>query len=571
MLDCINLLRWLAEPHDDIALTGVLRSPFFALADDTLLTLRERGRPAVAIGDPPEQVAGEERDHCSHASEVLAELREVAASLPADALLELALDLTAVEASWAPLAGGEQALANIRKLLRIVRTLVGQPLSEVVSYLEARRDDLDPREGPATLDRPDAVQLMTVHGAKGLEFPIVFVPEAHLSSSTAYEAVRWSPEGISVTLEREEDDETRPRPGFYTHLFLRDQSEDTEEHRRLFYVAATRAGDYLHISGDESGRGGWLHAARDAHESGACMGSRCVSQWRPTPASSHNGNRHPSPTPRGRRRGGLRPAAAGAATCYSAASEHACHGAAPTESDPHSYERGDGLASLRGLLVHRALEVSGGAPDALDDDALPDLAHEQSERALDDATARVLAAEVREMLERFTRSPVAAALAAAGVERWFELPFSWDWDGVPVHGSIDLVYRDASGWHVIDFKSDRLNGISAQEAASRYAVQIGLYQHAIEAAVGETASAACSSFAAASSHDWKLWRSRRRWRRHASASTRECCWSPSTSASSTNPSNPCRICILTHNAPCVLCSTHDIRRPRPNRSRGPPA
>ena len=60
---------------------------------------------------------------------------------------------------------------------------------------------------------------------------------------------------------------------------------------------------------------------------------------------------------------------------------------------------------------------------------------------------------------------------------------------MPVHGSIDLVYRDAGGWHVIDFKSDRLDGTSAQEAASHYAVQIGLYQRAIEAAIGEPASA----------------------------------------------------------------------------------
>ena len=139
--------------------------------------------------------------------------------------------------------------------------------------------------------------------------------------------------------------------------------------------------------------------------------------------------------------------------------------------------------------MHRALEVSGGAPDSLDDAALADLAREQSDRALDEATARALAGEVREMLDRFTRSPVAAALAAADVERWFELPFAWDWDGVPVHGSIDLVYRDAGGWHVIDFKSDRLDGTSAQEAASHYAVQIGLYQRAIEAAIGEPASA----------------------------------------------------------------------------------
>ena len=157
---------------------------------------------------------------------------------------------------------------------------------------------------------------------------------------------------------------------------------------------------------------------------------------------------------------------------------------------PQQYRRGDGLAALRGLIVHRALEVSGGAPYSLDDDALATIAREQSERALDDATARALAGEARVMLDRYTNSPVADALANPGVERWFELPFAWDWDGVPVHGSIDLVYRDAGGWHVIDFKSDRLDGASAQEAASHYAVQIGLYQRAIEAAVGAPASAA---------------------------------------------------------------------------------
>ena len=490
VLDCINLLRWLAEPQDDIALTGVLRSPFFALADDTLLALRERGRPALAIGDPPAQITGEERDRCAHASETLAELRRAADSLPADALLELALDRTGFEASWAPLAGGEQALANIRKLLRIVRTLAGQPLTEVVSYLEARRDDLDPREGPATLDRPDAVQLMTVHGAKGLEFPIVFVPEAHLSSKTAHEAVRWSPEGISVTLEREEDDETRPRPGFYAHLFLHDQSEDTEEHRRLFYVAATRAGDYLHISGDQSGRGGWLHTAVDAHEGGAL---RAVELREPlAPDASALAQRRPPPV--------LQPPADDDEVDYTPPllarppviplrASTPVTALRPPEANGYQPRRGDGLGALRGTVVHRAIEVSGGAPESLDADALPALVREQSERALDDATVQALAGEVWEMLDRFTRTPVAAALAERDVERWFELPFAWDWDGVPVHGSVDLVYRDAAGWHVIDFKSDRLDGASAREVGSRYAVQIGLYQRAIEAAVGEAVSA----------------------------------------------------------------------------------
>ncbi len=491
VFDCINLLRWLAEPQDDLALSGVLRSPFFALGDDTLLALRERGRPVAALADPPDEIAGEERARCAHASETLSELRRAAASLPADALLELALERTAVEASWAPLAGGEQARANIRKLLRIVRTLAGHPLSEVVSYLEQRRDDLDPREGPATLDRPDAVQLMTVHGAKGLEFPIVFVPEAHLSSWSTWDAVRWSREdGVSVTLERDEDDDKRPRPGFYAHLQQQDQLEDAEEQRRLFYVAATRAGDYLHISGDETGGGGWLHSVRDAHASGAL---REIGLREPVPPDLEAIARRRAPSALERpdtseEEDYISPLLARPPAIPLRASTPVT-ALRPPETAPRQHEHGDGLAALRGLLVHRALEVSGGAPGSLDDDALADLAREQSERALDDATARALAGEAREMLDRFTRSPVAAALAAPDVERWFELPFAWDWDGVPVHGSIDLVYHDASGWHVIDFKSDRLDGTSAKEAARHYAVQIGLYQRAIEAAVGAPANA----------------------------------------------------------------------------------
>ncbi len=492
VLDCGHLLRWLAEPQDEIALSGVLRSPFFALADDTLLALRERGRSlAAALADPPPEVAGEERARCAHAAETLAELRRAAGSHPADALLELAMQRTGFEASWAPLAGGEQARANIRKLLRMVRTLAGHPLSEVVSYLEQRRDDLDPREGPAVLDRPDAVQLMTVHGAKGLEFPIVFVPEAHLPPVRSWPAARWHREdGISVTLERDDDDDTRPRPGFYAHLQQRDHSEDSDEHLRLFYVAATRAGDYLHLSGDESGGGGWLHAALAAETDGALRGIELREALPPDP-----GARASRPGPRA-----VRPPAASGEEDYvppllarprviPLRASTPVTALRPPESAPRSRERGDGLAALRGRVVHRALEVSGGQPGSLDDAALADLAREQSERALDDATARALAAEVREMLDRFAQSPLAARLAGAAVERWFELPFAWDWDGVPVHGSIDLVYRDGSGWSVIDFKSDRLDGTTAQEAASRYAVQIGLYQRAIEAAVGAPASA----------------------------------------------------------------------------------
>ena len=58
-----------------------------------------------------------------------------------------------------------------------------------------------------------------------------------------------------------------------------------------------------------------------------------------------------------------------------------------------------------------------------------------------------------------------------------------------MHGSIDLVYRDEAGWHVIDFKTDRLDGTSAAAVARGYHVQIGLYQQALAAAIGGSPTA----------------------------------------------------------------------------------
>ena len=490
VLDCVHLLRWLAEPDDAIALAGLLRSPFFILRDDTLLALREHRRSLfAALRDPPDGVEGEERERCAHAARVLGELRAAAGALPVDALLERALERSGVEASWAPIEGGDQARANIRKLARIVRELAGHTLPEVVEYLEQRRDDLDVREGPAVLDRPDAVQVMTVHAAKGLEFPIVWIPEAHAAPRVGWEPVRWRrDEGVSVTLQRTEDDDARRRPGFYAHLRQRDAREDEAEHRRLFYVAATRAADHLLISGDDSGDRGWLHAAIAACAGGAVEGAdvrdavpadldAVASRAAPRGLDAPVGERDYTAPLLARPR--VIPVRA--STPVTALRE-------PSDA-PRRAARGDGRGALLGSVVHRAIEESGGAVANLDRARLAALARDESERALDDAAIGAVAADAASMLARFAATGVAAALADPAVERWFELPFAWDWDGLPVHGAIDLAYRDADGWHVIDFKTDRLDGTTASEVASRYLVQIGLYQRALAAAVGGESTA----------------------------------------------------------------------------------
>ena len=483
--DLTNLLSWLAEPDDVIALVGVLRSPLFLLDDPTLLALREHRRSLIAaLRTPPAELAPGVRDRCAHTATVLDDLQRLArTAAPAD-VVDAALAATAVEAVWAPLEGGAQAVANIRKLARLVRTLAGHSMRDVATYLARRRDELTAREGPAVVDRGDAVQLMTVHGAKGLEFPIVFVPEAHVGARTGYEAVRWRAEdGIAVTLTRELGEEHRRQPGFYHYLAEFDKTEEEAEHKRLFYVAATRAADALFVSGDDGGKGGWLEQAAEAFSAGGDPAGLEIRDAAPVDLAAI-AQRPPPPVV------GMPDAAAEvdyvppllarprvipvrASTPVTALRAPVARRRATAHSD--------GLGTLRGRVAHRAIELTfttGSRP------GLPDLIRDEQDHPLVADRLAGLADEITEMLDRFEASDLAQVLHDPETEVHFELPFAWDWDGVPVHGTIDLAYRDGAEWRIVDFKTDRVAGRNLDDLAAPYLPQLGLYGRALERAVG---------------------------------------------------------------------------------------
>jgi ATP-dependent exoDNAse (exonuclease V) beta subunit len=101
-----------------------------------------------------------------------------------------------------------------------------------------------------------------------------------------------------------------------------------------------------------------------------------------------------------------------------------------------------------------------------------------------------LLVNVQAMLGRFATSEVGRAIADPAAEPRFELPFAWDWDGIPVHGQIDLLYReDGARWRVVDLKTDRVSAGIVEDIARPYLVQIGLYARALEAATGVRPSA----------------------------------------------------------------------------------
>ena len=486
VLDLTNLLGWLAEPDDSIALAGVLRSPLFMIDDQSLLALRSHGRDMLAaLRNPPDPIRQEARQFCERAAEVLSDLRGGVPFMSPDVLLERALALTWFEAAWAPLPGGDQALANIRKFVDLARQLAGHSLDEFVTYVRRRRDELQAREGQAVLDQSDAVRLLTVHGAKGLQFPIVFVPEAHQTSRVSYDEVRWRTEdGISLTLAKKtgSGEANRRRPGFYSYLLARDRAEEAAEHKRLFYVAATRAADILYITGDDSERGdGWLGPARSAL--GESSGG--VEERQPIPADlGAIASRAPLQVvevpPEDEEQDFVAPLVARPPVIPLRSSTPVT--SLKPEVTPLEYSwHSDGLGLVRGSLAHSAIEhwFTRGQRPALDE------LMAKMDAGLGKEAVQGIVTEVDAMLDLLDVSPLADTLRDDDTSAHFELPFSWDWEGVPVHGTIDLAYESKGVWHVLDFKTDELRGRSLTDASETYLPQLALYASALEAAVGQ--------------------------------------------------------------------------------------
>ena len=186
--DVLNALSALADPSDDVAMAGLLRSPAIALTDASLYRLRLAGAqpmPAASLWDAL-RVCGEtlpepEAARARRAASLVEHLHGLVGRVPVAELLKAYLDATDYRAALLA-AGQPRAARNVAKLLADAHQAGIVSVGEFLEYVAALRDS-EAREGEARAVAEGVAQIMSVHAAKGLEWPVVVIGDANYQRS----------------------------------------------------------------------------------------------------------------------------------------------------------------------------------------------------------------------------------------------------------------------------------------------------------------------------------------------------------------------------------------------------
>jgi ATP-dependent helicase/nuclease subunit A len=516
VVDFLNLLRVLEDPEDRVSLVGLLRSPLLLLTDREIYDLARAGDldfRRAPLGRAGEFHAWLRRFHARVDREPLGDF--IGALLRDSFFLELA----------ALAYFGEQTVSNLLKFGRLAREAGdsrGLSLREFTARMvRSLRRSVEEGESPLADERVPAVRLTTIHRAKGLEFPVVFVVDMAAGAGPGpgkQPILRrdWAGGAAGLRL---------PRAGTadlaWVALDEKEKRREDHERIRLFYVAYTRAREKLFLMGDP-GRSGEKSFAEIARQGGLTPEGAPTFPAQvahledlPAPASTPEPDGPSSAPPtdfasladRWKARLSRSAAIQSARLFLSPSGENVPLGFSegtlshPTENcvehpsplegegAPKGRMRGGtraGGASLSlGQLCHRALQDWDYQSPA-DPAPAPAVARAAAllARQTPGADADDLIEEATGILRSFLASPAARQLSTATIEAR-EADFLLSTEKGILRGALDILVRDDTGLWVGDYKTDRVTAEDVPARATLYDPQGRAYAAAVAKALGE--------------------------------------------------------------------------------------
>lgn len=431
--DILNYLKIIEDPKDRVAMVGVLRSPMVGLSDDELYYYKEKEvRPPSFIED-------------------LSYLREIKDKVPINFLIQEIITRTNYNAILSTQYMGEQRISNVNKLIETARRFETKgifTLKDFIKYI----DELvinEAREGEAAVSEEESnvVKIMTIHKAKGLEFPVVIIPDTSrrtkgISGPILYDKkFPWL--GIKV---KDEDGELQDTT-FRTLIKEEIEKKELAESKRLLYVASTRVKDYLIYSGKfEEKKNTWASWLLEFAQNAKVTTAMCEAGPRTCPEIGHV--RGPAshiltadilqqvePIP-------LQPK-----TRFTA-----------TELSPkHIISDMPGL----GIKTHEFFKVWDFSEKNIPEDE-----------------------NIRGFVKNFMQDPIFSEIKSA-VEIHKELPITFKHNGYIIEGVIDLLYKKKDGnWVILDYKTDNIKKEEIPGYAKNYEIQLSIYALGINKILG---------------------------------------------------------------------------------------
>lgn len=518
VIDLVNLLRAVENPHDAIALAGLLRSPLGGVTDRELVELRARGafdyrQPARLSGWTSPRA---EAVRLLYAR--LADLHGTVPGIPLPAAMDrLFEDLPVLELAAVSLHG-EQAVANLLKVRQMAVELAGRPHQTWPAFVElmiARLEE-QPVEAESALaeESTEAVRVLTIHKAKGLEFPVVILPGAHHGIGRGRELPPVSHDWASGVFGVNWGDGSSLGAVLVNEKArLREEAE----RRRLFYVGMTRAKERLILSGGWPGRpskGTFLDLLREAATGEVGDESAATLHIGPVPVAQAVLTAQER-APRRRR---VAPARLKATGEWAAVADrwgrrdrtwdavrqapvHLTPTGFPMDDERKAGEPSVGAghdaarSRLVGILAHRILQYWDFSlpPDGLADRIAAVCRTEPLHGSSEDMAA--IESELRGLFATFTASGPYRDLCRAEI-LGREVPFILPWPAPdtghssPVtrhclmEGVIDILYRLDGHICLADYKTDRVQDSELSGRAAAYAGQAGVYREAVLRCLG---------------------------------------------------------------------------------------